>query len=543
MGFIAGCASRDGSDVSHLLTQMALRLRHRGDPPICVFSRVGERWSNFLVQQENDVATSTTGFGILGSRLKRPGEKVEIPFTDSSGTRFLLLDGQFFNCHELKEHFSRSHKDFPENPSIVVHILEEMQRRVLNFTEIFQKLFTLLEGMFAGVLILKHHVFIFRDLLGIKPMYLYAGPRYIAFASERKALWGAGLTQGIDSMRPGRVVRVAQKGFTSHFQAHLADRGTQEYPLTKYVKLLQTSLETSLKSLDPGVRFYLLLSGGIDSTLLAALCKSGDLDFSPLVIGSPNAKDIKAAQLAAEKLELPLEVLNFDLASLEKEIPRLLYHVEDRDEKKLNIAFPLFLGAKYIKGKHHDIVFTGQGADELFGGYERHERLYIQDPANFQGALWDDVKNLYRVNLERDDAATMAGGVELRLPFLSRQTVELAMQIPAALKLQPPIRKYILRELGRKYLPEELVQQPKRAIQFSSGSYVTLKKLAKQLGFTKEFVLNHGFFSPTQIFIDTLAHLLGFPNISPKIVKFVAQTRIDWPEAILKYENYVNQII
>ena len=158
--------------------------------------------------------------------------------------------------------------------------------------------------------------------------------------------------------------------------------------------------------------------------------------------------------------------------------------------------------------------------------------------------LWNDIEGLYLGNLQRDDAATMANTVELRLPYLSRRFIEFSMQIPPSFKIKPPIRKYILRHLGKKLgLSEKIIQKPKRAIQFSSGSYDILKKLAKNFGFTKDFALKNGFFSPTQLFIDSIAFHLGFPNINPKIAKFLEKSTINLPDSIFTYENIVNKLI
>ena len=544
MGLIAGIVSRDRSDISDFLYRMAVKLRHRGNSSFCVCKKGGNGWEPVICENSEEILTLQMPFGIVGRHFIIDKNNETIPYTDCLNKRVLLLDGRFFNISELAHELQSNHKGNFVNSSIMLHIIEELGKKFFNFSEIFGKIFDLIEGMFAGTLILKENVFIFRDLIGIKPLYLYSGPKYIAFASEKKALWAAGLTQRIEPLRPGRVVRVAEKGFTSHFQAEFTQKGMATKQLEYYSKMLLQRLKQTLVKLKPGNPFYLLLSGGIDSTLLAILLKKLDLRFNSLVIGTEKSKDIQAAEKAANFLGQPLEILKFDVPTLEETLPLLIYHVESRDEKKLNIAFPLFHASNYLHKKNCSVIFTGQGADELFGGYERHEIQFQEDPDKLQDLLWDDVRNLYLGNLQRDDGASMANTVELRLPYLTRKLIELAMQIPPSLKIQTPIRKYILRHIGKQIgLSEAIVQQPKRAIQFSSGSYDTLKKLAKQFGFSKDFVLKSGFFSPTQLFIDSFAYRLGFPNIDPKVIKFVEQTKIDWPDSILKHENLVNTII
>ncbi|MHA1264880.1 MAG: asparagine synthase-related protein [Candidatus Helarchaeota archaeon] len=542
MGFIAGCISRDGSDVSEILYRMAHKLKHRGNSPLCIFSRQNSGWEYKVVTKSSILLEEKCNFGVVGRHLEVEGREAAIPFCDCLNTRFLLLDGFIYNLHAVNMELRGVHKTFPEDPSLLVHLIEELQSKVFSFTAIFQKLYLLVEGMFAGALFLKNHLFIFRDIVGLKPLFLYSGPRYIAFASEKKALWNVGFTGQIESLRPGRVIRVDRRGFTSHFQATLQQHTIQKKPVEYYLETLKRLLSTAVKQGSSTKPFYVLLSGGIDSTIIAALCKKLELECKNLVVGSEKSKDIQAAQVVTDTLEQPLEILQFDMADLITWFPQLLYALEDRDEKKLNIAFPLFYGTQYIKRRGGLEALAGQGADELFGGYERYEVMFRENPARLQTALWKDVKNLSSVNLERDDAATMANGVELRLPYLTRATIEFAMQIPVTLKLRPPTRKYILRQLGKMLeLPNAIVEQRKRAIQFSSGSYSTLKKLAKAVGFTKDFVLQHGFFSPTQTFIDSLAYLLGFPFINPKMAKFIDHARIHWPESFLEYRNWIQK--
>lgn len=544
MGLIAGIGSRDRSDISDLLQRMAIKLRHRGDAPFCVCKKGLDGWERVTCGKAEEISSIKSSFGLVGRHLTFDEENEASVYSDCQQERFLLLDGRIFNTLELQKELKDEHNGNLMSPSVILHLIEELQKKIFNFSAVFGKIFDLLEGMFAAALILKEHLFIFRDLIGIKPLYLYSGPKYVAFASEKKALWAAGLTQRIQPLRPGRVMRVAEKGFTSHYQAEFPNKKFGANQLEYYNELLLQGLRETLMKLNPKNRFYLLLSGGIDSTLLAALLKELALDFNSLVIGTEKSKDIQAAQQAADFLTLPLEVLKFNVSTLEELLPLLIYHVESRDEKKLNIAFPLFHASNYLSKKNYRLVLTGQGADELFGGYKRHEIQFQEDPLKLHTMLWEDVENLYTGNLQRDDAASMANGVELRLPYLNRRFIEVAMLVPPQLKVRPPQRKYILRHLGKSIgLSEKIAQQPKRAIQFSSGSYETLKKLAKRCGFTKNFALKNEFFSPTQLFIDSIAYLLGFPNIDPKVKKFVEKTRINWPDSFLKYENRVNTII
>ncbi len=544
MGLITGICSKDQSNVAELLYKMAMKLRHRGNSPFCFFRKRQSGWDTAVCENPEEILQLNTSFGVVGRHLLLNRESETIPYMDCQDEKHLLIDGQIFNAFAMIQELKESHKGNLANPSIILHLWEEMQQRIFDFSQTFEKLYNLLEGMFAAALILKEQVFLFRDLIGLKPLYIYFDSKYVAFASEQKALWGAGFIHPAPLL-PGRVVRMTEKGFTSHFQAQYNRKPIEIHPLEYFAERLVQVLKTNLVNLtpEPANAFGLLLSGGIDSTLLAALLKNIERACHSLVIGTPKSKDIQSAQQVAEFLSVPLEVLEFDDTTLEKLFPDLMYHIENLDEKKLNIAFPLFYGASHLRTKGVQIVCTGNGADEIFGGYERHELQFQEEPNKLTELLWEDIKNLSRGNLERDDAAAMAHAVELRLPYLTQQFIEMGMQIPPALKIHPPDRKFILRYVGKQLgLPESIFQKPKQAIQFSSGSYATLRKLARRCGFSKDFALKHGFFSPTQLFIDSLAALLGFPDIDEKTRKFVQQTAIPWPDSFLPYEKVVNKI-
>jgi asparagine synthase (glutamine-hydrolysing) len=134
-------------------------------------------------------------------------------------------------------------------------------------------------------------------------------------------------------------------------------------------------------------------------------------------------------------------------------------------------------------------MLTGQGADELFAGYRRYESM---PPPELESALKHDLDNIAENNLERDDAVTMANSVELRVPYLDREVVELALRIAPELKVHGGVRKYILRLCAKKILPDELAFKEKKAAQYSSGIYSAIEKLARKNGFkgVREYLEN-----------------------------------------------------
>jgi len=544
LGFITGICSKDKSNISELLYKMAFKLKHRGNSNFCIIVKGNNGWEITSCDNIMEILNTKTYLGIVGTHNILDERYECTPYCDCSGKNSLMLDGRIFNLNQIKSALKVEHRINLNNSGIILHLFEELARKNLNISDIFKKIFDNINGMFATTLIFNDKVFLFRDLVGIKPLYLHGGPKYFEFASEKQAFWIIGIKNQIRPLLPGEVVQFTENGFIPIYQANLNHYGVQNKPFEYYQQNLIQLLKGNLSELIPNNLVYLLLSGGIDSSIIAALLQKMDVNFRSLVLGSEKSKDIIAAQEVSEYLKIPLEILSFDTAVLEETFPILLYALENTDEKKINIAFPLYYASKFISSKGSNVIFTGQGADELFGGYERHEIQFQKNQDKIQSMLWDDIKNMYEVNLQRDDAASMAYRMELRLPYLCRNFIEFSMKIPAQFKIKPPIRKYILRRIGAQLgLSDNIIKKRKKALQFSSGSYDTLKKLSRQLGFTKDFALKNGFFSPTQLFINSLALFLGFPNINPKIIRLFEKSRINWPESFFKYKNLANKII
>ncbi len=319
-----------------------------------------------------------------------------------------------------------------------------------------------------------------RDPAGVKPLYYGKKEELFAFASEKKALSAIGITE-ISSLRPGHMLtycdsRLIEKKVTGYVRG---ERITDE---TLASDALYNAIEQAVRK-----RTYspcaIAFSGGLDSSLIAALCPEAEL-YS---VGMAGSHDIiqtkKAAHLLGFDDKLHLNELMMD--DLESVIPDVIRAVESSDPLKVSIALPLFFASKDANRDGIRVMLSGQGADELFAGYRRYETM---PPPELETALKRDLDNIAENNLERDDAVTMANSVELRVPYLDREVVELALRIAPELKIKNGMRKYILRLAAGRLLPEELALKEKKAAQYSSGIYSAIEKLARKNGFKGERV-------------------------------------------------------
>jgi asparagine synthase (glutamine-hydrolysing) len=331
-----------------------------------------------------------------------------------------------------------------------------------------------LEGDYAFAYYENGKITLVRDPAGVKPLY-YSKGEVFAFSSEKKALSRIGRND-IHVLKPGYMLNFSAASITEKKVASFSP-GKLLTIENEAGEMLYEALERSVKK-----RYYkpcaIAFSGGLDSSILAAMCKDAKL-YS---VGMAGSHDIKQTRSAARLLGLPdnLHLHEITMGELESAIPNVVKAIESPDPLMVSIALPLYFASKYANSDGLRVILSGQGADELFAGYKRYESL---GPEDLEISLRKDLDNIAKNNLERDDAVTMANSVELRVPYLDKKVIELALSISPELKIHKGIRKYILRRAASKILPDELAWKEKKAAQYSSGIYSAMEKLARKNGY------------------------------------------------------------
>ena len=335
-----------------------------------------------------------------------------------------------------------------------------------------------LDGDYAFAFASEGRIQLARDPAGVKPLYYGKPEEHFAFASEKKALSAIGITE-ISSLEPGHILTYYEGSLIKRKATGFVrgERITDEHLASS---ALFNAIEQAVKK-----RIYspcaIAFSGGLDSSLIAALCPEAEL-YSVGMAGSHDSIQTKiAAELLGMENKLHLQELTLD--DVTTTLPDVIRAIESTEPQKVSIAMPLFFASKNAHNDGFRVMLSGQGADELFAGYKRYGSL---GPDELENALLFDLDNIAMNNLERDDAASMANAVELRVPYLDREVVELALRIAPELKIKNGIRKYILRLAAGRLLPDELALKEKKAAQYSSGIYSAIEKLARKNGFKGE---------------------------------------------------------
>jgi asparagine synthase (glutamine-hydrolysing) len=228
------------------------------------------------------------------------------------------------------------------------------------------------------------------------------------------------------------------------------------------------------------------LSGGLDSSIVASLARETKETLDTFVVGTSQSEDIGASQQVADHLGTRHHRYTYTFDEMLKALPDVIYHLESFDAPLVRSAIPNYFLAR-LASDHVKVMLTGEGADELFAGYEYLKP--ITDPETLNDELRVITARLHNTNLQRTDRMTMAHGLEGRVPFLDTQMIEMAFDLPAHWKLQAPDwpEKELLRRAFADMLPEMIVRRPKQKFSDGAGSIDLLAQHAEETIADTEF--------------------------------------------------------
>jgi len=240
---------------------------------------------------------------------------------------------------------------------------------------------------------------------------------------------------------------------------------------------LKDAFIDAVKKRIPKERFGIFFSGGIDSSLVALVCKNLGYNFTCYTVGFKTRamempEDILWAQKVAHSLNLNLVVKTFDEKQAGEIIKKVVKIVEP-NVVNVGVGSVIYAVAKIAKEK---VFFSGLGSEEIFAGYERHAKA-----EDVQEECWKGLKAMWKRDLLRDVNLARYLGIEIRTPFLDKELIKFAMQIPIEKKIDKINQKIIIRKLAEDLgLAEEFSWRKKKAAQYGSKFDRAIKKLAEK---------------------------------------------------------------
>ena len=370
---------------------------------------------------------------------------------------WIAFNGEIYNHQMLRQQFLSD---------ISFDTQSDTETLLRLFARFGEKAVSMLDGMFAFALHTPGKYLLARDPLGIKPLYWAQEGEKIYFASEIKAL--TELSNDIREFPAGHYYH-SDLGLHQYYflgQGIIPVAETEHDAQLMIVNILREAVH---KRLMADVPLGVSLSGGLDSTIVAALAREGLDELHTFAVGMEGSEDITASQLAAEAFGTIHHTLVYTEQDMLNALPDVIYHLESFDPALVRSAIPNYFLAK-MTSDYVKVFLTGEGADELYAGYD-YLGSYT-DPLVLDSELRAITSALHNTNLQRADRLSMAWGLEARVPFLDTQSISLAFSMPAEWKihLNGRVPKCLLRRAFEDLIPDEIAWRPKQKFSHGAGS-------------------------------------------------------------------------
>ena len=402
------------------------------------------------------------------------------PLIDQKNGNVLAVNGEIYNHRELRSQLQKPHEfQTSSDCEVLLYLYDEC-----NPKEFLNRV----NGIFAFVIYdpKRRTYLIARDPIGVNPLYVgWDRQQNLYVASEMKAL--EGICERIREFPPGHYFlgHEAEKGFQKYYEPKWAEPGfmpSEPYDSAR----LRAALEAAVhRQLMCDVPYGVLISGGVDSSVVAAIAakfsaRRVDEDdkvaawwprLHSFAIGLEGAPDLLAARGVAEFIGSVHHEIHFTVQEGLDALSDVIYHLESFDVTSIRASTPMYLLMRKIRAMGIKMILSGEGADEIFGGY-----LYFHKAPNGRELHEETVRKLNKLHLydcARANKTSAAWGVEARVPFLDREFLDEAMMLDPEVKLPRnaehtrPIEKWPLRKAFEGYIPPEVLWRQKE--QFSDG--------------------------------------------------------------------------
>jgi asparagine synthase (glutamine-hydrolysing) len=399
-------------------------------------------------------------FGFHRLAIVDPSATANQPFYYSDNVS--ICNGEIFN-HSILENKYEFKMETKSDCEVLLHMYNKFG---------IDALVNELDAEFAFVIYDKKNNYLYagRDPYGVRPLFIGKGYNTIAFCSEAK-----GLTDFdnliVEPFLPGHYMQVnldtLELKYTNYYNIDIIERIDANRNNILYL-INKLFTESVVKRLMSDQSIGCLLSGGLDSSLVTSIVSRYIKDIQCFSIGLENSVDVIAAKKVSKYLGIPYEnhhIITFTVEEGLQALEDVIYHLESYDITTIRASTPQYLLAKYIKTKTNvKVLFSGEGADELFAGYQ-----YSKDAPNAEELHKDTkrlLKELYMYDNLRTDRTISGWGLEVRVPFLDKEFTKFVLSLDPNLRKPSKdiMEKILLRDsFNDNYLPDEILYRPKEA--------------------------------------------------------------------------------
>jgi asparagine synthase (glutamine-hydrolysing) len=495
MSWIGGIFSKANMDQGELRREVALMMETAcpaNEPSVAAYPW----WISSILEDKN-------GRALVQVPLTVEGVSLEHPYTDCQEKLVLMYDGHLYNLESIAPKLSQVHHTVKETVAqSLVHLLAELPG---DLEQKVRGALTDLDGDYALAVSDADRIVISRNSLGTKPLFFAENNRFSAFASNKKPLWKIGLSE-VRPLRAGRLAIFDHEG-VSVKEALPFDRGEIDIKnmaraVDDYEEALYSAVRKRLHELSHVDKVGVLLSGGVDSCLVAKLvhdiASDSGMEVIAYTVGLPGSPDVSFAQEFAEEIGIEQKTRILSVDEVAEYIPKVIEAVEDGDFVQVEAGIGIYAAIDMAIQDGIGVLFSGQGPDELWGGYNWYPEVLGRDGRQeLCRRMWDDFTKADIETLDRENKIAMAHGVEMLFPYLDTEVVNVAMSVASELKVTSEgdhLGKHPHRHLAAAMgISEKYASREKIAAQHGTSIHGVLDEIAKKNGFDSDLVRDIGY--------------------------------------------------
>jgi asparagine synthase (glutamine-hydrolysing) len=429
-----------------------------------------------------------------------PSEHVPTDYREKAA---LIYDGHLYGFRNVESKPSRVQHMVDETAAeSLVRVLAELPG---NLEQRVKRTLTGLDGDYALAVSNADQIVISRNSLGTKPVYFGGNRELSAFASNNKPLWKIGLGE-VRPLRAGMLAvfdreEVSVKKALPLYKKEIEIKSMAE-AVDKYERALHLAVRKRLATMSHLRKVGVLLSGGVDSCLIAKLIRDAasglGIEAIAYTVGLPDSPDVNFAREFARELGMKHKTKILDINRVEEYIPKVIEAIEDSDFVQVETGIGLYAAIEMASHDDTRVIFSGQGPDELWGGYTWYPKVLGRDGRQeLCHRMWDDLTRADIETLDRENKIAMAYGVELLFPYLDTDVVNVAMSVASELKVtseEDRLGKHPHRQLAiRMGISEKYANREKLAIQHGTGIHGVLDNIARKNGFDPSLLRDIGY--------------------------------------------------